>query len=287
MKWSFCLAAAMLFSLLTASAAEDQPTARPAPAIELGAPFSDHAILQRDKALPVWGWSKPGTTVNVEFAGQKAFATAGADGKWMLKLKPLKANSEPAEMLISDGDGKKVALRNILVGEVWHACGQSNMEWFASKSLCSGLAYDIARAKVEVPIRELRTDTVSALYPQKMVTSEAGWKTSRAASSFSALALAFAYELHQELKVPVGILLTSHSNTRIEAFTERKAIESHPQLTVDAELIHDGDAGTEQGRAAFEKYYRDLEAWQRASAELGFPAERPLARPKLPGIAGE
>ncbi len=281
------LAATVLLLPLATSAAETKPAAKPVPAIELGAPFTDNAILQRDKALPVWGWSKPGTTVTVEFAGQKETAKAGADGKWMLKLKPLKASAAPAEMIISDSEGKRVALKNVLVGEVWHASGQSNMEWFASKSLCAALAQELAKAKDEFPIREFRTDTVSALYPQKRVTSEAGWKTSRAAGDFSALALAFAHELHKELKVPVGILLTSHSNTRIEAFTERKAIEAHLGLKVDANLIHDGDVGTAQGRAAFEKYYRDLEVWQKASAALGFPVEKPAKRPELPGIAGQ
>lgn len=279
---AICALTAVAFGGLVLNAAEDQRAA-----IELGTPFRDHAILQRDKDVPVWGWSKPGTSVTVEFAGQKETAKAGADGKWMLRLKPLKASAEPAEMVVSDGEGKKVALKNLLVGEVWHASGQSNMEWIAGKSLCSGLAQELSKAKEEVPIRELRTDTVSALYPQKKGTSEAGWKTSRAAGDFSALALAFAHELHKELKVPVGILLTSHSNTRIEAFTERKAIEVHPGLKLDADLIHDGDAGTAQGLAAFEKYYRDLDAWQKASAELGFPVERPLKRPDLPGIAGQ
>ncbi len=283
----FTLRAALLLSPLAALAAETKPASKPAPVIELGAPFADNAILQREKDLPVWGWSKPGTTVTVEFAGQKETAKAGEDGKWMLKLKPLKASAEPAEMVIIDSEGKRVALKNVLVGEVWHASGQSNMEWFAGKSLCSALAQELSKAKDEVPIRELRTDTVSALYPQMKVSSEAGWKTSRAAGDFSALALAFAHELHKELKVPVGILLTSHSNTRVEAFTQRNAIEDHPGLKVDADLIHDGDAGTEQGRAAFEKYYRDLDAWQKASAKLGFPVEKPLKRPDLPGIAGQ
>ncbi len=279
------LAAAMLLSPFAALAAE--PAAKPAPVIELGAPFADNAILQRGVDLPVWGWSKPGTSVTVEFSGQKGTATAGADGKWTVKLKPLTASAAPAELIVSDGEGRRVVLKNVLVGEVWHASGQSNMEWFAGKSLCTGLAQDLAKAKDEVPIRELRTDTVSALYPQQKGTSEAGWKTSRAAGDFSALALAFAHELHKELKVPVGILLTSHSNTRIEAFAERRAIESHAGLTVDAGMIHDGDAGTAQGRAAFEKYYADLAAWQKASAELGFPVEKPLKRPELPGIAGQ
>ena len=167
----------------------------PVPAIEPGSPFLDHAILQREMPLPVWGWSKPGSTVTVEFAGQKESAKAGADGKWMLKLKPLKASAEPAEMVFSDSEGNKAAIKNILVGEVWHASGQSNMEWFSNKSNCMPLAQEMAKAATEVPIRELRTDTVSALYPQEKVTSEAGWKTSRSASGFSALALSFAHEL--------------------------------------------------------------------------------------------
>ncbi len=282
-KAFFSILAALLLSPFASVVAQDQA----APAIELGSPFLDNAILQREMPMPVWGWSKPGATITVEFAGQKETAKAGADGKWMLKLKPLTASSEPAEMLISDSDGHKVVLKNILVGEVWHASGQSNMEWFVGKSNCLPLALEMAKATAEVPIRELRTDTVSALYPQEKVKSEAGWKTSRSAGDFSALALSFAYELHKELKVPVGILLTSHSNTRIEAFTQRKAIEAHAGLKVDADLIHNGDVGLEQGRSAFAKYYQDLDAWRKASAEVGFPVEKPLPRPNLPGIAGE
>jgi sialate O-acetylesterase len=285
------ITAALLLSPFASLPAQEQPAT--APAIELGSPFLDNAILQREMPLPVWGWSEPGATVTVEFAGQKESTKAGGDGKWMLKLKPLKASAEPAKMVIHESgaagqeSGKKVVLENILVGEVWHASGQSNMEWFANKSNCMPLAQELAKAPTEVPIRELRTDTVSALYPQEKVGSEAGWKTSRKAGDFSALALSFANELHKELKVPVGILLTSHSNTRVEAFTERKAIEAHPELKGDAALMHDGDATMEQGRAAFEKYDLDLKAWQKASAELGFPVEKPLKRPNLPGIAGE
>ncbi|MCF7732154.1 MAG: hypothetical protein K9N23_10720 [Akkermansiaceae bacterium] len=284
-KTFFALAAGLMLAAqcLTGQAAE---TAAAKPAVELAAPFCDNAILQRGTPVPVWGWSKPAAVVTVEFAGQKKTAIAGGDGGWMVKLDPLAASAEPAEMKIQ-GTGHTVVLKNLLVGEVWHASGQSNMEWFAGKSMCSGLVQELAKAKDEVPVREFRVDTASALYPQKKATAVDGWKSSRAAGNFSALALSFAYELHKELKVPVGILLTSHSNTRIEAFTERKAIEAHPGLKVDADLIHDGDVCTAQGRAAFETFYHDLEAWQKASAAIGFPAEKPLPRPGLPGIAGQ
>ncbi|MEM7390741.1 MAG: sialate O-acetylesterase, partial [Verrucomicrobiota bacterium] len=254
-------------------------------ALTLGAPFRDNAILQRGVNVPIWGSSKPGTTVSVQFAGRTKTATAGKDGRWRLELGPLKANAHPSELIVQTAD-RNVVLKNILVGEVWHASGQSNMEWIAGKSLCSGLARELAGAQEQVPIREFRTDTVSALYPQNKATSEHGWKTIGSASQFSALSLSFAYELYKALKVPIGILLTSHSNTRIEAFTERKAIEAHPELAGDTALIHDGDVGTGDGRKTFEQFYRDLATWQDDSAKQGFPVERPLQRPKLPGIAG-
>jgi len=120
----FAIAAAMLLLPFAASAAEETAAEKPKPAIELGAPFADNAILQRQMPVPVWGWSKPGTKVTVEFAGQKKTATAGKKGKWMLQLDPLKANAEPKEMVITESTGKTVALENVLVGEVWMASGQ-------------------------------------------------------------------------------------------------------------------------------------------------------------------
>ena len=95
---------------LSATAAKKSPAEKPKPAIELGVPFADNAILQRQMPAPVWGWSKPGTTVTVEFGGQKKTATAGEDGKWMLRLDTLEASAEPREMVIADGEGNKVVL---------------------------------------------------------------------------------------------------------------------------------------------------------------------------------
>ena len=127
------------------------------------------------------------------------------------------------------------------------------MVWVAGKSMCNQLARDIASAKEDIPIREININTVSALYPQKRATSEEGWTKASGASGFSALSLAFAHELYKELNVPIGILLSAHSNTRIEAFTQRQAIENHPNLKKDADLILDADPLTKQGREAFER----------------------------------
>jgi sialate O-acetylesterase len=81
MKLKLFVVVAVSFSFLAALAAEDRPAAPPALPIELGAPFSDNAILQQDLPLPVWGWSKPGTSVTVEIADRKETALAGPDGR--------------------------------------------------------------------------------------------------------------------------------------------------------------------------------------------------------------
>ena len=123
----FALVAALFFLAYSAHAAEVAPGADSPPklAIELGAPFCDNMVLQREMKVPVWGWSKPGVKITVEFVGQKKNTTADKDGKWMVKLDPLKASFDPAEMIITESTGKKVTLKNILVGEVWMASGQS------------------------------------------------------------------------------------------------------------------------------------------------------------------
>ena len=274
-----------LFSLLLALlpilnvTAEDQQ-------LELAIPFTDDMILQRESEVPVWGFDAPGNQVTVEFAGQTKTAVADKNGDWLVKLDPLQASREERGLEVKNNQGKSIALKGVLIGEVWFSSGQSNMVWIAGKSMCNELAKQLASAKEDVPIREINVNTVSALYPQKKATTEEGWKKASAASGFSALSLSFAHELYKELNVPIGILLSAHSNTRIEAFTRRKAIEDHPSLKEDADLIHDADPLTKQGRNAYEKYYRDLKAWQEEAGKIAEAGGKMPTRPNLPGIAG-
>ena len=254
--------------------------------LELAAPFTDNAILQRESSVPVWGWDVPGSKVTVQFAEQTKTAVADKNGDWMVKLDPLKASGKERSLEIKNNRGKSISLKGILVGEVWFSSGQSNMVWVAGKSMCNQLARDIASAKEDIPIREININTVSALYPQKRATSEEGWKKASEASGFSALSLSFAHKLYKKLNVPIGILLSAHSNTRIEAFTQREAIEAHPKLKGDKDLIHDADPLTELGRKAFDQYYADLKAWQDVAGHAAEAGGKVPARPNLPGIAG-
>jgi len=280
------LTAAMLLLPFAASAAAQTPAAKPKPAIELGAPFADNAILQRQMPVPVWGWSKPGTKVTVEFAGQKKSATAGKDGKWMLKLDPLKASHDERELKVTS-NGEAITRSGVLVGEVWFASGQSNMEWVAGKSMCRDLAGTLQRSKEAHRVREYAVDIGSAMFPCSRATSTDGWKSSKQAGSFSALSLAFAWTLYEELKVPVGILRSSHGATPIETWTACEGFAAHPKLQDIALKIRQSDPTTADGKDAYAKYYEDLKSWQVESEKLISRGGSALPRPKLPGIADE
>ncbi len=193
--------------------------------LEMGVPFAENMILQREAEVPVWGFDAPGTTVTVEFAGQSKTAIADQHGDWVVKLDPLEVSRQPRRFKVSNDRNEAIVLEGVLVGEVWFSSGQSNMVWTAGKSMCNEIAREIASSEQDIPIREISINTVSALYPQKQATSDGGWKTHRSAGNFSALSLSFAYELYKELDMPIGIVLSAHSNTRIEAFTQRERLK--------------------------------------------------------------
>jgi sialate O-acetylesterase len=249
-----------------AVAADPAPAPKPAPAIELGAPFADNAILQREMPVPVWGWSKPGTKVTVEFAGQKKTATAGADGKWTASLDPLTASATPAEMVVTDDAGKKVVLMNILVGEVWMASGQSNMQWIVSKSSVSFIAKQLAdEAKAAgtplPPIREGKiTDSFASLHPVEHATL--AWSDGSDYSGYSAIAFAFAADLWKELHVPIGILNCSFSQTSIESWTPRVgfSLASDDSNKGIAKRLLETDPATPEHAAAWKAFAEKIEA---------------------------
>ena len=254
--------------------------------LELAVPFTDNMILQRQTTVPVWGFDLPKTMVTVEFAGQRKSAVTDKFGDWMIKLEHLSASLEEREMKISNDRGEAITLYGVLIGEVWFSSGQSNMVWVAGKSMCNELAREIASSKQDVPIREINVNTVSALYPQKRATSDEGWKKASSASGFSALSLSFAHELYKKLNVPIGILLSAHSNTRIEAFAQREAIEAHPNLAKDSALMRKADPLVNEGKEAYELYYEDLKNWQSQAGPIAEKGGKVPTRPNLPGIAG-
>ncbi len=254
--------------------------------LELGSPFVNNAIFQRQMPVPVWGWSKPAVKVTVEFAGQTKTGTANDKGKWSVTMDPLKASSEERELKVTSGT-EAITLSGVLVGEVWFSSGQSNMDWLAGKSNCRDLANTLARSKDDIPVREFNVDIGSSLYPRSRAASQDGWKRANQAGGFSALSLAFAWELHEELKVPVGIVRSTHGATPIETWTAYEGFADHPELQDIALRVRQSNPLTADSRQAYATYFDDLRTWQQESEKLLNCGGSALPRPNFPGIADD
>jgi sialate O-acetylesterase len=197
-----------------------------------GSPFTEHMVLQRDMEVPIWGTAAPGEEVTVSVAKQKVTGKAGADGKWLVRLAPLKSGGGPLEMTIT---GKNtVTLKDILVGEVWLCSGQSNMEFTVSKAVkrfagTINEQEEIANAKWP----QIREFTVKMSIKQTVQTSVSGqWKvcTPETVPAFSAVGYFMARKLHQDLDVPVGIINTSYGASTAQAWISKEMLESDPNL---------------------------------------------------------
>jgi sialate O-acetylesterase len=179
-------------------------------------PFTDHAVLQRDTAVPVWGWDdQPGATVTVSFGDQTVSTRVNASGLWRVDLAPMPARTDGSDLVVSRGN-ITLTLRDVVVGEVWLASGQSNMEW----GMDSSRGYGDEKARAANPlIRHLRVDHVGADLPVHRV-SHSGWQVAGPATlgRFSAVGYFFAQQLAEKLHVPVGILHASWGGTAIESW---------------------------------------------------------------------
>ncbi len=193
--------------------------------------FQDHAVLQRGKPVPVWGRADAGETVSVSFAGQTKSTTAGADGRWSVTLDPLAVNAEPATLTIA---GKNtVTFSDVLVGEVWLASGQSNMEWSVDNANDSDMTRRTARFPL---IREIKVKRTVADAPAE--TFEGAWRVAspETVGAFSVVAYSFARDVHLALDgVPVGIVNSTWGGTPVESWMSPATLASDPAFAGVAE----------------------------------------------------
>ena len=195
--------------------------------------FTDSAVLQQGAPVRIWGTAAPGEKVTVAFAGQTQTAETDKDGQWMVTLKEMPVSTENRSLIFQGSQtAAPVELKNILVGEVWLAGGQSNMAGKMDSLKTSQADIDTANDPL------LRMVTI----PRKSFEGENSdrpeWKTTtpQNVTDFSASAYYFAKNLRETLKVPVGIIACSVGGTPAEAWMSRKTLESSPELkqVVDA-----------------------------------------------------
>jgi len=195
--------------------------------VKLPAVIGDHMVVQQDKPVAVWGWADKGEPVWVRFNGQEKKAVADAAGKWRVVFDPLKAGGGPLEMTVRGASGPAIVVKDVLVGEVWVASGQSNMEW--AMSWLPNPAPEILRA--DYPrLRLFLVPKRTASEPSEDV--EAQWKLCApdAIRPFSAVAYYFGLELHKKLGVPVGMISSAWGGTLIEPWTPPAGYAAFPEL---------------------------------------------------------
>lgn len=199
--------------------------------VRLPAFFQDHMVVQRDAPVHVWGYASPGEAVSVTFRGADAHAVADDIGRWSIYLPPGGAGG-PFEMDVQGSN--RIAVTDILVGDVWIASGQSNMEF----PMAEGMNRGVNNEKEEIAaanyprIRLLDIQPRSADSPQEDEAIRHSWSVCTPASvaSFSAVGYFFARDLQQHQHVPLGIIDDTWGGTPAEAWTSLDALAANASL---------------------------------------------------------
>jgi len=191
-------------------------------AVRLPAILSDHMVLQRAADVPVWGWAAPGEKVTVRIGAQSASVRAGADGRWKLTLDLRKAAQQPAVTVKSEQN--EIRIDDVLLGEVWLAAGQSNMEKPVGDKQGQKPTFNAAQEIAAADHPEIRFFKVGRKKAKQPLDDVAGtWvrcsPETLASTQFSAAAYFFGQRLHAQLKVPVGLIDSTWGGTHIALWT--------------------------------------------------------------------
>jgi sialate O-acetylesterase len=225
--------------------------------VKLPAVIGDHMVVQQDKPVVFWGWAGRNEPVTVVFDGVERRVAADGDGRWRAAFDALKASGRALEMSVRGAKGPAIVVKDILVGEVWFASGQSNMEW--AMSWLPDIVPEILRAD-HPGLRLFLVPKRTAAQPREDV--DARWKVCApdAVRPFSAVAYYFGLELHKRLGVPVGLIASAWGGTRIEPWTPPAGFEAVPETKP---LLDEQAAKYEEFLRAVERALPAWEAWTR------------------------
>lgn len=199
--------------------------------------FSDGAVLQRGRPVPVWGTAAPGESVTVAFAGQTKQADADARGSWRVQLDPLPASREARQLVVRGSN--TVTVKDVVVGEVWLLAGQSNMAFLMSSMARPSerepewpeLARRDMAAADDPLLREFRVDNRPSDRLREDVPTKTGWMswTPASAGGWAAMAAYFGKRLRGELEVPVGLVVCAWGGSACAAWVSPETLRS-PEL---------------------------------------------------------
>jgi sialate O-acetylesterase len=192
--------------------------------------FGDHMVLQRQQPIHIWGWADPGERVTVTFRGQTRAAAASDLGQWSVYLPPQEAGGP---FNLTAAGSNTVTFTDVLVGDVWFASGQSNMEFplngFPGSAVLKNGAQEIAQSN-NPNLRLLRIDKRSSPFPAQDVQGSWTDCTPDAAAQFSAVAYFFGREIAAREHVPVGLIDSTWGGTPVASWVSLDALGADPGL---------------------------------------------------------
>jgi len=246
--------------------------------VVLPAIFSDHMVLQRDAAVPVWGWADPGESVTVSFAGQHQSTRAGDDGRWMVRLTDLRLGA-PKTLAVKGRN--TITIEDVLVGEVWLGSGQSNMAMAVNRAL----DFDREQATANRPgLRLFKEESAATDAPQAMGRGRWLVCAPETVGGFSAVLYFFGRELHRVLDAPVGLINSSVGGTPIESWIAADAQRGRPELKSFLAAL-DKEQTAQTSEAAMADYRRALAAWEVAHQAPRAEKQKAAKRPANPAEA--
>lgn len=278
--WSARAAALMVLAWLAAPVAAGETTGLLHPL------FQDHAVLQRDRPITVWGQASPGQAVSATFAGQAVATQADRAGRWQAMF-PAIAAGGPYTLEATAGTRRETA-QDLLVGDVWLCAGQSNMELPVWRSL--NAASEIASATLP-RIRLFSVPKDAAVQAQESFKGDPGWTraTPDSVRGFSAACFYFARELQRTVTVPMGLIQAAWGGSRIEAWTSTDALRGQGGMDEALDILARSARDPLEARAAWGRHWQhwwetregalpgdapwradtDDRAWSHAPATLG------------------
>ncbi|MBN1346615.1 MAG: 9-O-acetylesterase [Phycisphaerae bacterium] len=232
--------------------------------------FAAHMVLQRDRALPVWGWAEPGEKVTVRLGEQSATAQAGNDGAWKVSLPAMGATTGLTMTVVGKNT---LTFEDVAVGEVWVCSGQSNMAWGVGGS---DNAKDEIAAANHPNIRLFKVPNVLAGFPQRDLNATWQRCSPETVGGFSAVGYFFGRKLNKDLDVPVGLIDSSWGGSLIEPWTPPAGFASVRELVGVSRQINMADPASEAHKARLTAYLGDLEKWI-GTARQALSTEKELA----------
>jgi sialate O-acetylesterase len=229
--------------------------------VRLPALVSSHMVLQRERPVPVWGWAAPGERVSVTFRGKTYAASApDAAGRWQATL-PATPAGGPYVLTVKGQN--TIALTDVLVGDVWLASGQSNMQMPVQDP--SGGYQPVQNAAQEIaaanwPNLRFFTATQTVAYRPQAEVAGTGWLVCSPATvaQLSAVAYFFGRDLYKQYKVPVGLLVSSWGGTPAEAWVSAEGLAAFPEFGPRVAEFAQKTTSLNDDQQAYEAKQRDL-----------------------------